>query len=193
MQTERLLALANWLEGGAKHSLRIGKRDVVFDMSVGIRVMAEVGQDFDPNACGTACCVAGAAVEFFAPKEAASLLGNVREEALGVAAIYVDDYGDSLEDPTREFINDWNGTLDAPFMGVEQGVEQGVFDTARDLLGLSDMQASMLFLPSEATGDYSPPEHAELADYTDPLWAARAIRRGVETGDFNWHAVERHA
>lgn len=56
MNTERLNILADWLEAGAPHE-RAGMR---FDMEIGIEV------DHD-NGCATACCIAGAAVQFFDP------------------------------------------------------------------------------------------------------------------------------
>lgn len=59
MNKERLTAIAEWLEGGALHS------DVNFDMSTGL-----IPYDRDNaahNGCGTTCCLAGAAVQFFNP------------------------------------------------------------------------------------------------------------------------------
>lgn len=59
MNKQRLKVIAKWLEGGAKHA------DVKLDMVVGL-------VPYDPeneahNACGTSCCLAGAAVQFFDP------------------------------------------------------------------------------------------------------------------------------
>lgn len=186
MQTERLLALACWLENGAKH---IGKHQTVFDMSVGIRVNEPVGEyDFDPNACGTACCVAGAAVQFFAPAAAEDWISGVKASLRDEAT----HYGELNETPARD---DWYLEQQVGFFAGATGPR--IFEVGSSVLGLTERQARMLFLPSErfAEGDfvYDPPGHAEMRDYTDPAWAARVIRRGVETGDFNWHEVEQHA
>lgn len=172
MQTERLLALANWLEGGAKHSLKIGNRDVVFDMSVGIQVRAEMGEDFDANTCGTACCIAGAAVQFFAPAKANALLSVTRAKMYDLATSIKQAQGNAFE---------WHATSQVGFYG-RSGVN-GVLETATELLGLTDEQAMDLFVPN-----HRPSEHRSLKDFNDPLEAAKVIRRGVETGNFNWDA-----
>lgn len=183
LQTERLEALANWLEGGAKHSLRIGNRKVVFDMRVGIRVMADIGEDFDPNECGTACCVAGAAVQFFAPDRAQTLLQLAHVEALELVA----DTVECGDDPKEIDRDTWQDTLDVAFI-TNSDERPGVFEKAQKLLGLTYNQAKMLFQPTEPLVglDYFPPDHLELCDFTDPLWAARTIRTGLKTGVFNW-------
>lgn len=184
MQKERLLALACWLENGAKH---IGKHPTTFDMSVGIRVDEPVGEyDFDPNACGTACCVAGAAVQFFAPAAAEDLINDVKEALKNEAGVYEENN----ELPDRD---DWYLEQQVGFFAGLSGLPgPRIFEIGSSVLGLTERQARMLFLPSETYKDeyvtHEPPEHAELADYTDPAWAARVIRRGVETGDFNWYA-----
>lgn len=177
MQTERLLALACWLEGGAHHKLKIGNRDVTFAMNVGIQALAEFGEDFEPNKCATACCIAGAAVEFFMPEQANALLAGVRN----IVADYADANPDS-EDEGDLNRGDWYFDTQSAWGPVKQ--------SAQALLDLDDKQAHMLFTPSEdkAEYNYDPPQHMQLSDYTDPAWAARVIRRGVATGNFNWHA-----
>jgi len=63
MHIERLTKLAEWLEAGGKHEL------VHFDMTSGIRFSEEVEMERltpeEINACGSSCCIAGAAVQFF--------------------------------------------------------------------------------------------------------------------------------
>lgn len=189
MHIERLTALANWLEGGAQHKLRIGNRDVVFDMNVGIKPLAGVGEEFDPSSCGTACCVAGAAVEFFAPEEATKLIQRSWEEAAGL----IDDVITRGDDPTEMDDEWWNDALAIGFQGGDPE-HPLIFEQAQKLLGLSHEQASMLFLPHEAIAGvgvdapliYDPPGHVELRDYTDPAWGARTIRHGLATGRFDW-------
>lgn len=190
LQTERLEALANWLEGGAKHKLHIGKREVVFDMSVGIRAMADVGEDFDPNECGTACCVAGAAVQFFSPDRAHTLLQLAHIESQELVA----DVAACGDDPKEIDRGTWGDTLDVEFT-TRSFERPGVFEGAQKLLGLTYVQAKMLFQPTETLEDvgYYPPGHMELRDFTDPLWAARTIRTGLKTGVFNWLDNERVA
>lgn len=69
MNKQRLAAIAEWLEGGAKHA------DVEFDMSVSL--IPYDPENADHNKCGTTCCIAGAAVHFFDPKfEAAESPGE---------------------------------------------------------------------------------------------------------------------
>lgn len=69
MNRARLEKLAKWLENGAVHA------HVQFCMLTGIKVMRPAKFDPDaPTSCATACCVAGAALQFFAPDETAKLM-----------------------------------------------------------------------------------------------------------------------
>jgi hypothetical protein len=69
MNTERLTKLAEWLEAGATHER------ITFDMQCGVtfnddgdgRAFVEGTKDFED--CRTTCCIAGAAVQFFADQE----------------------------------------------------------------------------------------------------------------------------
>lgn len=171
LQKERLLALANWLEGGAQHKLQIHGREVVFDMAMGIQVLAEVGADFDPNTCKTACCIAGAAVEFFAPEKANGFLRGIKDDLNGFGEVV-----DGDEDLQAE----WDIGTQAQFYTNTFG--PGVADVARELLGLTYAQSQALFLPNYQESL----NHCELRDFNDPLQAARVIRHGVATGEFNW-------
>jgi len=58
MRADRLTILAEWLEQGAPHKAGIDR----FDMNHGVAV-----DPADP-ACGTVCCIAGAATQFFGDK-----------------------------------------------------------------------------------------------------------------------------
>lgn len=171
MQKERLLALANWLEGGAQHTLKIHGREVVFDMSQGIQVLAEVGAEFDPNTCKTACCIAGAAVEFFAPEKSDEFLREIHAE--------LENFGDGIEED-EELVSRWQIGTQAKFYSNPHG--EGIADIAAELLGLTFKQSRALFTPNCQEGL----DHCELRDFNDPLQAARVIRHGVATGEFNW-------
>lgn len=56
MNVERLLYLADWLAAGAPHKGKVKG----FDISVGVQVTGGEGPS-----CGTVCCIAGAATQFF--------------------------------------------------------------------------------------------------------------------------------
>lgn len=171
LQKERLLALANWLEGGAQHKLQIRGREVVFDMAMGIQVLAEVGADFDPNTCKTACCIAGAAVEFFAPGRADAFLRDIKDD--------LDGFGEVV-DGDEDLQAKWEIGTQAQFYTNTFG--PGVADVARELLGLTYEQSKALFVPNFQNSL----AHCGLRDFNDPLQAARVIRHGVATGEFNW-------
>lgn len=62
----RLTKLADWLEAGAPHT------HVKFNMGVWLALTDAQGRyTHDPKtACGSVCCISGAAVQFFAPEVA---------------------------------------------------------------------------------------------------------------------------
>ena len=61
MNIERLNEIAEWLEAGAPHKGKVH----AFYMGGFIRPVYDVtGKSSDYNSCGTACCIAGAAVQF---------------------------------------------------------------------------------------------------------------------------------
>lgn len=60
MNVERLTKLAEWLENGAPHE------NITFDMTTTIKFKVFNPEDEHETArCGTVCCIAGAAVQFF--------------------------------------------------------------------------------------------------------------------------------
>lgn len=59
MNIDRLTKLAEWLEAGAPHER------IRFDMREGIAFDPEQFSPRDLANCGTSCCLAGAAVQFF--------------------------------------------------------------------------------------------------------------------------------
>ena len=77
MNEERLIEIAEWLEGGAKHA------HATFNMKKGLVVTEKAWQEGDIAACGTSCCIAGAAVSFFSDDAAKSRLGNARTSFCG--------------------------------------------------------------------------------------------------------------
>jgi hypothetical protein len=141
MHTERLTTLAEWLEAGAKHER------IKFDMTTGITLEPVDDHDLKNVAsCGTSCCIAGAAVQFFSPASLAGVTKNL-------------DRDDDLE-------------ITWPW----------VAERAQFLLDLGDDTADMLFQPADHFGGH-------LSNYDDPAWAARTIRRLIETGEVDWNAT----
>lgn len=115
MNIERLTAIAEWLENGAPH--------VRFDMSKGFAI--EVDPNDVTNVCGTSCCLAGAAVQFFdAPKEKTEeLLTEVKDN-------------EDLEDDNYFVEYEW----------------ENIFNEAMQLLGLDHETAYALFRPDNGYG-----------------------------------------
>ena len=109
--------------------------------------------------CGTACCIAGAAVTFERPE----LVGTAARSAV---------YDQPFERPAiRNSDGAWI-----------------TWDVARELLGLSEIQANQMFAPWEVwyqnemyTSDW--PRNSQIIN---AAWAARTIRRYMELGDIRW-------
>ncbi len=79
MNIDRLIYLAEWLEGGAKH------KTITFDMSSGVSYEIDEDEDYSIeslNKCNTSCCIAGAATQFF-NKPKALLEEQIKKEGLG--------------------------------------------------------------------------------------------------------------
>lgn len=151
LNISRLEELATWLENGALH------KSVTFNLNTGIAI--EVDEAYDsskPAACNTICCIAGAAVQFFTPKQ----------EHIDFLQAYV---------PIELDDDDNLGYRSLPWLVVAARAE--------DLLGLNRTQARDLFTPGHNGIDMSS-DHLDV--YNDPKWAARTIRHLIETGDANW-------
>lgn len=69
MNKKRLLILADWLDAGAPH------KHVEFNMGKWLLLVNQYGltTDYVAYACGSVCCIAGAAAQFFAPRELMSV------------------------------------------------------------------------------------------------------------------------
>jgi len=61
MNKRRLAGIARWLERGAPHK----KNVVEFNMVEGFKYKDVKATAAETNACGTTCCIAGAAVQFY--------------------------------------------------------------------------------------------------------------------------------
>jgi hypothetical protein len=149
MHIERLTELAEWLEAGAPHKNGV----VAFDMNVGVA----------HNGCGTVCCIAGAAVQFFSP----------------LASDYASDAEDSYDQAVLE--NDYNNgeaTLASQCDFLRVGRD------AQALLGLDLETAEALFKPeSEHWGE-------AIWDEITPMKAARVVRHLIATGRVDWDIVQ---
>lgn len=143
MHIPRLTTLAVWLEAGAPHQDSVDH----FDMSRGVAY----------NACGTTCCIAGAATQFFGGAEGVAL----RDEAIKgwQTGMTVGDAGEST------------------FYG-----EGGAFPVAMALLELTNEQACSLFTPNhldeDEWGSITPEEVARVirnliqtgkVDWSEPM------------------------
>lgn len=134
MNKQRLEHLAQWLEAGALHER------ITFDMDEGISFKVD---DFDPDRptdCRTACCLAGAAVQFF---------GDETWLAEAMRRQY------SERDA-------FDKHLTLPFWGPygQQRGHNNVLSKATELLGLTRAQAKSLFVPGGWLPDYNDPQWA---------------------------------
>lgn len=152
----RLTRLAEWLEAGAMHET------MTFDINTGITIKASTYNRDEPTECGTSCCIAGAAVQFFDKGGYDDMVRN-----FPVDPEYPDDHDENSLSWTKIFAN------------------------ARDLLGLTTDQAALLFVPDndpEKPSIFAWSD--ELEKYNDPAWAARTIRHFIATGEMDWEAVK---
>ena len=150
MNIANLEFIAEWLEAGAPHKGKVKG----FNIEVGVQ--ARKG---DAPACGTTCCIAGAATQFFNDDDG-SILRCARENF----SVWSDD------DATAEA--DWDK----------------VFFEAQDLLGLTFNQAQELFVPigTESPDSIFGNGNADWSDFNDPQKAARVIRNLIKTGTVDW-------
>lgn len=112
MNKQRLLELADWLGKGAKHE------HVRFNMSTFMTFKlkdwyAPITKD---NICGTVCCIAGCAVQFFAPENCADLTNQelcrpnlvdykgIAARVLGLGT----EQAEALFFPDRQLISDYS-------------------------------------------------------------------------------------
>ncbi len=145
MHIPRLTQLAEWLEAGAPHKNGVDH----FDMGHGVAV----------TSCGTACCIAGAATQFFGGEVGQSLLQEAKQ-------VYEEELGDDLPTPRGE----------APWQG--DGLIDGVFGHAMELLELDQNQARELFTPK--------PIDQNFWSLITPAEAAQTIRQLIATGEVDW-------
>lgn len=144
MNKVRLIEIAEWLEGGAKHA------NIKFDMQKGLVITEEALAAEDPVACGTVCCIAGAAVAF-------------NRDVINKHRLFGE---------LNYYARDENGEYTKREVNWERVREQG-----RDALGLTDTQASQLFMPPY------------LSKHNDPARAARVVRKLIKTGKVDWEGT----
>ncbi|MBS7457714.1 hypothetical protein [Coralloluteibacterium stylophorae] len=158
MNLDRLDTLARWLEDGAKHER------ITFDMTKGIAIKTtELFDPEKPTECGSSCCIAGAAVQFF---------GDLSDLDPYMVARRLEEerrYGDDAEEEVQFRWGD-------------------IMDDAAELLGLTPGQARALFEPG-----MHPIWPYTYEEYNDPAWAARTIRHLMATGEVSWAATEKQA
>ena len=154
---ERVLA---WLDKGAPHE---EARGMSFEMRSFIRV--PVTSSTDENWCGTACCIAGAALTL---NDTPKLL-----DAVKIAT---------------KWLKEWNWDE----FDLNSGLS--LWDDAKDLLGLTNKEASMLFAPWEQGSEEIDSYNQEIdvgcwpedPDEITPAWAAATIRYFLATGSIRW-------
>lgn len=148
MNRERLIELAEWLEAGAPHKDGVDK----FDMEVGIAY----------SSCGTACCIAGAATQFFGGERGKELAREAREDY--EVEVEFDEYARG----------------EACFYG-----SRGPLSYAIELLELDTDQARSLFIPRDSV-DGIEFDNNQIT----PEWAGRTVRHLIETGKVDWRATK---
>lgn len=105
-----LIKVAEWLEDGAKHvSFGTGHEVGVFDMEQAVTASG-FGSDYREDACGTACCIAGAIVQF--ENLISPVLSGAHDffdsyDGAGVGTIAAKHLGISEEDAEQLF-EPWN-------------------------------------------------------------------------------------
>lgn len=158
---ERLDTLARWLEAGAPHD------KLVFDMAVGIVYRIPLEEDEKENLCQTSCCLAGAAVEFFDP--------STDDERMEVAEYLEADQHCELY---QMMWSDVRHRANELLFGPEPDIDPNDGDEYDSYISTIDK----LFVPSARFG-------GDLGDYNDPAWAARTLRRFMDTLEVDWRAT----
>lgn len=163
LNLERLDALAKWLEAGAPHD------KLVFDMNVGIvyRVPLDV-DEVAPNACKTSCCIAGAAVQFFGEQQ--------------------DDGKPPLWNTASWDIDETSGCelFQVPWYDVKQEASSLLFGPEPDD---EEEYAKYKRLTRALFNPDTVYDFVRLPDFSDSKWAARTVRRLMETGEVDWRAT----
>lgn len=162
-----LTKLAEWLEGGALHE------KITFNMRTGMDVeVNKITEAYDPekhNACTTACCIAGAAVQFFNTPQELIEQAFHNNDVSWKNAVYDEDS------------NEIGGRYSVSWDMVRAEAIPLLFgeaDDPHDKLRI-DTLANSLFVPAEDWG-------GGLAEYSDPKWAARVVRNLIATGQVDW-------
>jgi hypothetical protein len=105
-----LIRVAEWLEAGAPHVvIKEGQAIAEFNMNY--------GGEYIEDACGTACCIAGALVQFE---------GLMQPDDDGAIEFFSEDAEDVDEDDERQL---------------------GAGEVAQNFLGITETQADKLFMP----------------------------------------------
>lgn len=108
MHTERLTTIAEWLEAGAKHER------ITFDMNSGIKLEdADLSDPESVSSCGSSCCIAGAAVQFFDP---ASVLARAKVESVF-----------AVDDDDRNFTWGWVSEHGRSLLGLDERTAEMLF------------------------------------------------------------------
>lgn len=156
MNVKVLERVADWLERGAPHEQARGMK---FDMLPMIAVTKDTATS--ENWCGTACCIAGAAITFEDPQLVVKL-------AKSGHAIERQDLGD-------EVLNVWIWQEAIELIGIEE-------DKAAMLFAPFDADIDDLANMPEVDDTAWPTDHREIT----PTWAAATIRHLIATGEVRW-------
>ena len=159
MNIANLEFIAEWLEAGAPHRGKVKS----FDMSVGVKIDAldvvrKEDGSLDVPACGTACCIAGAATQFF----------NDFDESIIRSAI--DGVYDNFVSAEADWDEVFHEARDLLGLTHKQACELFV------PIGTDD---DSIFPNWETSGK-------QWHEFNKPDLAAKVIRNLIETGEVNW-------
>ena len=157
MNVKVLERVADWLERGAPHEQARGMR---FDMMPMIAVTKDTATS--ENWCGTACCIAGAAITFEDPQLVVKL-------AKSGHAVYRQDLGDDV-------LNVWVWEEAIELTGLDKRQASLLFapgdEDEDDLVGtIPDVDVTAW-----------PFSYQTIT----PAWAAATIRHLIATGEVRW-------
>lgn len=146
MNIDRLTYIAQWLEAGAPH---LGKVQG-FNISVGIKAISS-----DPE-CGTVCCIAGAATQFFNDEDG-YLVRRAIEDIDSAAPSAGEAPWDLVFIEAMNLLDLTEDQATALFIPVGES----------NSLSLDGVQRYW-------------------SDFNDPIKAAKVIRNFIETNEVNW-------